>query len=63
MTDRTFKLEILLPAPNEKENIEVKSGTKFADLSSTYEKYYNFRIIGAIFNNKLCDLGKEIQSD
>lgn len=56
-----FSLKISVPDGNSSES--VAAGTKFGDIAPKYQEHYKCRIIGAIFNNELCDLGKEIQGD
>ena len=61
MTGDLFSLKISLPDGNSSES--VSAGTKFGDIAPKYQEHYKCRIIGAIFNNELCDLGKEITAD
>ena len=56
-----FSLKISIPGSELSES--VAAGTKFGDIAPKYQEYYKCRIIGAIFNNELCDLGKEIPGD
>ena len=57
----SFNLKISLPEKKSSESVAM--GTKFGDIAPKYQEYYKCRIIGAVFNNELCDLGKEIPGD
>ena len=61
MSNDLFLLTIILP--NGISEVSVAAGTKFIDIAPKYQENYECRIIGAIFNNRLCDLGKEIPGD
>ena len=61
MAEGLFLLKISVP--DGISEVSVPVGTKFIDLAPKYQKNYRWRIIGAVFNNDLCDLGKEIPGD
>ena len=61
MADDLFLLKVSLPEG--KDEISVAAGTTFGEIALKYQKYYTCRIFGAVFNNELCDLGKDVSSD
>ena len=61
MANDLFLLKIT--APDGVSEVSVPAGTKFIDLAPKYQEHYSCRILGAVFNNDLCDLGKEIPGD
>ena len=61
MANNSYLLKIVVPEGVRE--ISVAAGTKFIDLAPEYQAGYPCRIIGAIFNNELCDLCKEIPGD
>lgn len=61
MANDLFSLKIVV-AEGVRE-VSVAAGTKFIDLAPEYQENYKCRIIGAVFNNELCDLGKEIPGE
>lgn len=61
MANNLFSLKISIPGSEVSES--AAAGTKFCDIAPKYQKYYKFRIIGAIFNNEFCDLNKEIPGE
>jgi len=61
MADDLFLLKVSLPEG--KDEISVAAGTTFGEIALKYQKYYTCRIVGAVFNNELCDLGKDVSSD
>lgn len=56
-----FSLKIAVPEGTVAES--VAAGTKFGDIAPKYQNYYDCRIVGAIFNNEICDLNREITGD
>ena len=56
-----FSLKITVPEGTAAES--VAAGTKFGDIAPKYQNYYDCRIVGAIFNNEICDLNREITGD
>ena len=56
-----FSLKIAVPEGTATES--VAAGTKFGDIAPKYQNYYDCRIVGAIFNNEICDLNREITGD
>ena len=56
-------ISLRITVPDGKVSEQAAAGTKFGDIAPKYQQYYGLRIIGAVFNNELCDLGKEIPGD
>ncbi|MGI6394162.1 MAG: nucleoside kinase [bacterium] len=55
----TYSITVLLPE-DAKENIQVKHGTTFLELALQFQDKFDCKIVGAVFNNELCELRKEI---
>ena len=58
----TFSLNLHLPE-GDTESLVIKQGTTFLELAGKYSKKYDCMIAGAIFNDELCELKKEICGD
>jgi len=59
---KTYSINLHLPE-NIIESIEVKQRTTFLDLAIKYQKSFDCKIVGAVFNNELCELKKEVSDN
>ncbi len=57
-----FSIKVAFPDGTTAEE-HLKQGSNFLELAAKYQKKYEFRILGAVYNNELCELRRECECD